>query len=144
MEGPFNHPAFPDCIISPLSLRTKKDPGKFLLLHDLSFPYDHSSINSGINEHFSSVKYQTVENALKLILKFGRGCYLAKTDIKSAFRLIPTSLDEYRLLIFKFQNQYYFDRNLAMRCRSSCRICEEFSSAIQWVLENKLHIHGSS
>ena len=44
----------------------------------------------------------------------GTGCFLAKTDIKSAFRIIPFHPLEYPLLDIKWANEYSFDRCLAM------------------------------
>jgi hypothetical protein len=36
-----------------------------------------------------------VDDAIAIIKKLGRGCFLAKTDIKSAFRIIPIRPADY-------------------------------------------------
>ncbi len=61
------------------------------MIHDLSFPHDLSSVNSGISDDIATVQYQNIQSAIRHILKLGRGCFIAKTDKKPVFRLIPIS-----------------------------------------------------
>ena len=65
---------------------------------------------------------------------------LAKTDVKSAFQLIPVSPSEYRLFGFKHQGWFYFDKCLQMGCSSSCNMFECFSCAVEWTAHNKYGI----
>ena len=68
----------------------------------------------------------------------GRVVFLAKTDIKSAFRIIPIHPADYSLLGMKFDNLYYFDRCLPMGLSSSCNIFEAFSTALEWLSVHRL------
>ena len=43
-----------------------------------------------------------------MIKQLGSGCFLAKTDIKSAFRIIPIKPSDYDLLGIFWQGQYYY------------------------------------
>ena len=63
---------------------------------------------------------------------------MAKTDVKSAFRIIPIHPADYPLLGIRWNNMYYFDRALAMGLSSSCAIFESFSTALEWVSLNLL------
>jgi len=63
---------------------------------------------------------------------------MAKTDVKSAFRIIPIHPADYSLLGLKWDNIYYFDRCLAMGLSSSCAIFEAFSTALEWLSINHL------
>ena len=54
----------------------------------MSFP-EGSSVNDGISRELSPVHYATIDDAIKKISSLSAGCFLAKTDIKSAFRIIP-------------------------------------------------------
>ena len=63
---------------------------------------------------------------------------MAKTDVKSAFRIIPIHRADYFLLGLKWDNTYYFDRCLAMGLSSSCAIFEAFSTALEWLSINYL------
>ena len=83
--------------------------------------------------------YATVEQAISFIRSFGPGCYMAKTDIKSAFRILPVHPDDYHLLGFHWDNGYYYDRCLPMGCSSSCAIFEEFSTSLEWIAYQFLH-----
>ena len=137
VAGPFSQVPLPHFVTSPIGLHPKKEPGQFRLIHDSSQP-SGKSVNDGIARDKASVKYQTVEDAVKLIVSAGRGSYLAKSDIKSAFRLIPIHPSEYHLLGFRWLGQYYYDKCLPMGCSSSCRIFESFSTALHWIVQGRI------
>ena len=64
---------------------------------------------------------------------------MAKSDIISAFRLIPVSPNDYPRLGFTYKNMYYYDKCLA-GCASSCQIFECFYTALEWILRNKFSV----
>ncbi|OCT86532.1 hypothetical protein XELAEV_18020217mg [Xenopus laevis] len=64
----------------------------------------------------------------KLIQEYGQGAMLAKSDIQSAFRLLPIYPDCYKLLGFHSEGKFYFDRCLPMGCSLSCFYFEAFAS----------------
>ena len=65
--------------------------------HHLSYPRG-SSLNDGISSDYTTVSFATVENAIGLIKSVGPNCFLAKTDVKNAFRLVPIRPEDYDLL----------------------------------------------
>ena len=134
VAGPFSAPPFDNFVVSPLGIVPKKAPNEFRLIQHLSYPHENS-VNSGIPVDFSSVRYASIQDAIVFVKRLGVGCYLAKTDIKSAFRIIPIHPGDYPLLGMKWQGNYYFDRCLPMGCRSSCAIFERFSTALEWAAE---------
>ena len=137
VSGPHDLPPLKDLVVSPIGLHPKKEPGQFRLIHDLSSPHG-SSVNDGIPKDFAMVQYQTVSQAIEAIVEFGPGSFLAKSDIKSAFRLIPLHPSQYHLFGFSWQNKYYFDKCLPMGCASSCRIFETFSTAIHQIVQDRI------
>ena len=139
ISGPYISPPFPTLRISPIGLQPKKTPGDFRMIHHLSYP-PGSSVNSGIPDDKCSVSYTTVDAAIRAIKRCGRGAFMAKTDIQSAFRILPVHPDDYDLLGFCWNGQYYYDKCLPMGCSSSCRIFEAFSSALEWAARTKLRI----
>ena len=139
IAGPFDTPPFKNFCVSPLGVVPKKIPGEFRLIHHLSFPRG-ASVNDGISSEHSTVSYCRVDDAIALIKSLGRGCFLAKTGIKSAFRIIPIRPQDYPLLGMTWQGKYYYDRAVPMGCASSCRTFEMFSSALEWVAKKHLHI----
>ena len=139
VKGPFSHPPFTNFRVSPIGLVPKKNPGEFRLIHHLSHPQKHS-VNDHIDPYFSSVRYTSFDDAVKRLVQLGRKTTMAKTDIDSAFRLIPIHPNDHPLLGFKFNNHYYYDTCLPFGASSSCAIFEAFSSALEWVAKHKLGI----
>ena len=86
--GPFKTPPFEDQTISPIGIIPKKSKNKYRLITHLSHPKG-LSINDGISDSFASVQYGSVGDAIKILKRMGSGTFMAKTDIKHAFRLIP-------------------------------------------------------
>ena len=139
IAGPFALPPLSDLVVSPLALRQKANSNKFRLLHNLSAPYDGSSVNINIPDSEANVKFATLLNALEMLIQ--HNClFLAKSDIADAFRLIPLHPSDYRLMGFRLDNKFYFDKCLPMGCRSSCKIFERFSDSIVFILKEKFDI----
>ena len=110
--------------------------GEFRPIQHLSFPHG-DSINSCIPNDASTVKYASIDDAVRLIRRTGRGCALAKTDVKNAFRLIPINPCDYDLLGFCWEDSFNFDKCLPMGTSSSCKIWESFSTALEWIAKSK-------
>ena len=140
IAGPFNEPPFSSFIISPLGVVPKKTPGEFRMIHHLSFP-NGASVNDGIPAEFSSVQYATISDAIHLIKKVGKDCFMGKTDIKNAFRIVPIHPNDYNVLGMIWKEKYYYDKCMPMGCSSSCSTFELFSSALEWIARDKLKIN---
>ncbi len=122
---------------SPLSLGEKSTSGQFWLLRNLSYPYDDKSVYFNIPKHCTAVKYATLQDAVKMIWKLGPGCFLAKSDINSAFGMVP---DCYHLMGFKWELSYYFNKCLPMGLAEFSKILEIVSDAIVCILYKKCSI----
>ena len=134
IAGPFSEPPFINFKCSPLSVREKSEPGKVRLLHNLSYPYNESSVNGGIQDAHKTVRYATIQTAINTINRLGKGCFMAKTDIKSAYRIVPIHPSQYHLLGLKWRSLYYFDKFLPMGLAESCAIFEKISDAIVFTM----------
>lgn len=139
LAGAFQSPPLSPFWISPFGLVPKKVQGEFRLIYHLSFPTGFS-VNYGISSDHTNVKYATIEEAIPLIKSAGPGCFLAKTDVKNAFRIIPIHPNDYGLLGMQWRGLYYYDRCMPMGCSSSCLTFETFSTAVEWIARNKLKI----
>ncbi len=51
-----------------------------------------------------------VSMKVSMVQKLGQNAELGKSDIKSAFRLIPVSPQDFDQLGFYFNGNYYFDK----------------------------------
>lgn len=136
--GPFSSLPFPVAHISPLGAVPKKDGSKRLIL-DLSSP-SGSSINEGIDKDEFSVKYSKFDDAVDMVRNMGGRPYMAKIDIKHAFRLCPVRPCDFPLLCFKWLGFYYVDCRLPMGSRSSPYIFNSFADALCWIIHNVLLI----
>ncbi len=143
VAGPYYKLPFEHLHLSPLTIRPKPTPGEYRLIHNLTAPYDLSAINLCIPETLKTVQYESVSNIISHLLTIGQGAYLAKSDVKSAFRLVPVHSSCYHLLGFKFKGGLYFDKCLAMGAGTSCRIFESIPTAVNWILREKFGIQNS-
>ena len=78
-------------------------PGKYGLIHDLSFPKGNS-VDSLIPPDNSTVKYDCINNVVNLVKLFGQDALLSKCDIEDAFRIICLHPSDYHLLGFTWNN----------------------------------------
>ena len=117
---------------SPLGAVPKKD-GTFHIILDLSSP-SGSSVNDGISQSEFSVHYSSFDDAVDLVRSLGHGCYMAKVDIRHAFRLCPVRPQDYKLLGMFWQGSYYVDTRLPFGCRSSPFIFNSFVAALAWII----------
>ena len=138
--GPFHELSFPNFRCSPLGIVSKKDLSECCLTHHLTYP-SGSSVHDFIPEDCSSVHYASINDAISVIKRMG-AAFIAKTDAKSAFRIIPIHPNDLALLGMKWQDSYYFDRCLPMGCSSSCAIFEAFSKALEWLAMTRLEASG--
>lgn len=143
IAGPFSELPFKSLKISPLGIVPKKTPNQFRMIHHLSYPTkQEGSVNAGISDDSAAVHYAGINDAVGFIKELGIDAFCCKTDIRSAFRILPVSPKDYELLGFMWEGKYYYDRCLPMGCRTSCKIFEEFSSAIEWIARNKLGMNA--
>lgn len=138
--GPFVDPPFNPFHCSPLGAAPKKDGSSRIIL-DLSAPLG-SSVNDGIPYEFFTVKYSSFDDAVSLVRCFGPGCFMAKVDIKHAFRLCPVHPSDWPLLGYKWLGKYYFDLKLPFGSRSSPFIFNAFADALLWIIINKFGVTG--
>ena len=139
--GPFDTPPFDLLICSPIAIVPKHEPGKFRLIHDLSFPQG-ASVNSAIPKDETKVCHDNIDKVVSIVKQFGRRALMAKTDIENAFRLLPIFPLDRCLLGFTWKSdkgvrQFNVDCCLPMGLSVSCRYFEIFSSALQWIMEVK-------
>ena len=55
------------------------------------------------------MQYITIDNTIEGILRHCTGCFLAKTDIESGFRLIPLKPSDYELFGTFWNGKYYYN-----------------------------------
>ena len=131
VAGPFQNRPLPNLRISPLGLVPKKEPGEFRLIHHLSYP-SGKSLNDFIDAKLCSVQYTSFDEAVHMVQDLGRGCLLEKSDIKSAFRLLPVSVLDFDQLGFKFDGKFYFDKAMPFGCSIACQCWELYATFLEF------------
>ena len=139
IAGPFVSPPLPNFKTSPLAIRDKTEPGKYRLLHNLSYPHDQRAVNLNINQCDKTVSYASIRDAMHIIANMETP-FLAKADIADAFRPLPVHPNSHNLLGFKFQGLFYYDKCLPMGCAASCKIFERFSDELVYILKTKYKV----
>lgn len=142
MLGPFNpsHPPFTHVKISPLNI-VAKGADKWRLIHDLSSPHGRS-VNDGICK--MPTRWQTIDDALQLIVKRGAGCHLVKMDVKAAYRNLTIHPSDWSLFGIMIEQLLFIDTCMPFGSCSSGNIWERYAQAIQWMLQNKYNIPASA
>ena len=116
---------------SPIGLIPKRNrPGKFRLIVDLSAPAGHS-VNDGISPHWSSFKYTSIQEAA---LKVRGGAFMAKIDLRSAYRMVPVHPSDHWLLGVSWQGSTYCDLALPFGLRSAPIIFSGVADALAWAM----------
>ena len=75
--GPFDTPSFDPLICSPIAVVSKHEPGKFRLIHDLSFPQG-ASVDSAIPKGETKVCYDNIDKVISIIKQFEHRALMAK------------------------------------------------------------------
>ena len=85
-------------IVNVLGTVPKKDSPEFRIIHDCSQPQGFA-VNAHAGPHTVKQKYQSVDDALRLIKP---GYYMAKIDLKHAYRSVRLHESEFNALGLKW------------------------------------------
>ena len=112
VKGPYKIQPLPYLFTNALGLVPKANqPNKWHLVTDMSSLHDpnNPSINSFIIQEDTTVHYRSFDEVLKLGRSHGPGCYMAKSDLDSAFCCIPMDRASLPFMGMLVQGNYYLD-----------------------------------
>jgi hypothetical protein len=126
-------------LVSSLGAILKPNKVDVRLIHDFSRP------DGGVNKlvEDSSVTYSTIDQAVREIVP---GSFLAKCDLKTAYRSIPLHKSVYHLTGLQWtfdddlQPTYMYDARLPFGAAKSCKIFSAISDAITRIMRSKGHL----
>ena len=134
IAGPYDSPPFTSFRCSPIKTVAKKGSSvKFRVIHHLSYPHGRS-VNSATADW--PCPLARFAQAVDIVRRLGRGCYMAKVDVKAAYRTIAVRPADWPLLGIYWQGRYYFHRTLPFGLRSSCHLWERYATATEWIITN--------
>ena len=132
--GPLEPRSHPRVQINRFGLVPKNhQPGKWRLIVDLSHPRG-ASVNDGVEPELCSMKYTSVDEAVRKVLALGAGTLMAKFDVEGAYRTIPVHPEDRWLLGMKWEGKLYVDKTLPFGLRSAPKIYTAVADAMQWIL----------
>ena len=135
VAGPYPAPPLANFQCHPVGVIPKKHSSDWRTIYHLSYPQG-DSINDHIAKDPYSLSYVRVDDAIHILQSLGRGAFMAKTDLKSAFRLIPIHPDDWNLLGILWKSQYYVDMYLPFGLRSAPFIFNQLSDGLEWILKH--------
>ena len=132
IAGPFASPPFPYYRCSPIKTVAKKgSTTKYRVIHHLSYPHGRS-VNSCTADW--PCPLARFAQAVDIVRRLGRGCFMAKVDVRAAYRTIAIRPADWPLLGMRWQGRYYFHRTLPFGLRSSCHLWERYATAAEWII----------
>uniref|UniRef100_A0A3B1J501 Ig-like domain-containing protein n=1 Tax=Astyanax mexicanus TaxID=7994 RepID=A0A3B1J501_ASTMX len=122
----------------PLGVAMRKYSGTKRLIIDLSAPHGTPvpSINSLVPSDLFSLCYARVDDAISLIKIVGRGAWMAKADVVSAFKVLPLHPDFWHLFCVRWRGLFVIFKtlNILHRCISCSQCIIQFFSILCYVL----------
>ena len=135
VAGPYPLPPLPNFQCHPVDVVPKKHSTKWRTIYHLSYP-PGDSINDHIPKGPFCLSYVRVDNAIHILQSLGKGAFMAKPDLKSAFRLIPIHPNDWSLLGVYRQSQYYVDMYLPFGVRPGPFLFNLLSDGLEWILKH--------
>ena len=147
--GPFTgHIPFENYVQSPIGLVPKSGNKTRLIFHlSYNFKNGNKSVNYWTPEKYCTVKYNDLDHAMRSCLRISQGSdkpspiALAKSDLASAFRVLPISPKYWKFLILKATNpknnevSFFIDKNLPFGSSVSCSHFQRWSNALRHFCE---------
>ena len=136
-----------DYIQSPIGLVPKDGGKKCRLIFHLSYPKKGiDSVNYNMPKEKCSVKYKTLDDAIRICLQEGVSCCLLKSDLLAAFRHLGIKKKHWRYLIMKARSPldgkfyYFIDKCLPFGAAISCAHFQNFLDTLAHIVRwrNKL------
>ena len=152
--GPYQDIPYRFYVQSPIGLVPKAGNKTRLIFH-LSFDFGKDESSKSINyftpSAYSSVKYKDLDHAVrtclrlkeKLGLKHGdlTDIHLAKTDIVSAFRILPVLPEQRKYLLMHAKHPvtgktfFFVEKNVSFGGSASCALFQSFSDVLHHIIE---------
>ena len=161
--GPFKCIPFTKYVQSPIGLVPKVNGETRLIFHlSYDFPKSNRSVNYYTPHEKCTVKYNNLDHAVRQSLQLLRNIFFdltadgnvliwyGKTDIKSAFCLLPLTPEVFWLMVMQATHPithkkfYFMDKCLPFGHSISCALFQAFSDAlahlIRYILEKRYGI----
>ena len=123
-------------MINRIGVIPKGFTGKWRLIVDLSFP-EGNSINDGIDPNICSLHYTRVEDTARELVRQGRGSFMVKVDIRSAYWTVPVNPQDWWLLGMQWEDSLFMDTTLPFGLRSAPKIFRALADVAEWIIKQR-------
>lgn len=130
MLGPLDPTRFPAVHTSPFGVIPK---GSWRLI----VAPEGASDNDGINKQLGSLTYVGVDDAAEGICSFGQEAFLAKINVKSAYRNILVHRDDRWLMGMCWDEALLLDTTLPFGLWSAPKIFTAVADAVEWIVRQQ-------
>ena len=140
--GPFSQVPFaPWTHISPIMTKPKRDPGKYRIIVDLSWPRGQS-VNSGVVSGAylgqpSKYSLPSMIDLSALVVNHGPGSFVWGADLARAYRQLRSCPLSAPLLGITLNDNFYLDVTPSFGCRSSSSACARWTNSVVWLMRKK-------
>ena len=133
IAGPYLRPPLRGFKVVPRGL--KEEPTKFRPLSEANRPVG-DAVNESIPRatDIQLTRAQDIEKKITATYARTGSVWMAKRDIKAAYRTMPVRPEDWQLQGIKWDGQYYIDKRMSFGCRSSVDQWLRFSDALAWAL----------
>ena len=152
VAGPFDTVPYKFFIQSPIGLVPKDNGKKTRLIFHLSYNFDgkDNSLNHFTPKEICSVKYRDLDHAVHNSLRLKElvehlpgfeGIFFGRSDLASAFRILPLKRKCWKLLIMKANHpvtgdtKFFADKCVPFGSKRSCALFQQFSDLLQYLVE---------
>ena len=133
LVGPWASPPCKDFVSSPIGAFLKSgSSNKVRVIHDLSFP-PGNSVNDHIDPDQFRLTYKSIDDAVGICMSYSQPCYLAKSDLRSAFNSITVNPKFWHKLGFEWQGMFYASACLPFGLRSSPALFDIFARGLEFM-----------
>ena len=123
--------------LSPFGVILKKGGNKWRLIVDLSSPHGASVNDDGIDSAFTSIRYSSIDDAVRIIQSLGNGALMAKLDLKAAYRSVPVHPEDRLLRGTQWEESIFVDTALPFGLSSAPKIFSAVTDAVLWIMHAK-------
>jgi len=141
IAGPFPSSLLLNLQCHPIGVVPKKHSVEWCTIYHLSYPEGDSINDHHIPKDPYLLQYVRVDDAITILRSLGPGSFMAKTDLKSAFRLMTIHPKDWNLLGIYWQSQYYIDLYHPFGLRSAPFLFNQISNALEWILKHNYGLH---
>ena len=152
--GPFEEIPYENYMQSPIGL-VPKAGGKTRLIFHLSYNFseEDTSLNANTPKEMRTVKYRDLDHAIATYLKLlklhpdrSSPLFFSKTDVQSAFRILPIKIGQRCWLVMMAidprtgKTKFFVNKCLPFGASIRCAQFQKFSDALQYLAEHRIQV----